>query len=263
MNRYLAVGGAGVHSLLSYRSAILLSAVTVGAAAALQVFLWLAVYSGAERPLPVPVDNLISYVVLAQLLGMLNANKVDEQISGDVYRGDIAVFLLRPLNYPLSTLAGNLPSVAATTTIVGVPLLAVFALTTSMAVPTTVGIVLFLVAVPLGAVIAFEVNLLVGLAAFVVTNTWGVRMVKNAVVGLLAGQVIPLPLLPEAAQRVIRLLPFQGMIDGPLRLLLLTEGVTGQALGIMALQAFWIVVLAGLSALAWRGAVRRIEVLGG
>ena len=92
MSRYMPFAGASVHALMAYRSTILLSAVTTGAATALQVFLWLAVYAGADQPL-LPVGSLISYVVMARLLGVLHNNKVDEHVSGEVYRGDIAVSL--------------------------------------------------------------------------------------------------------------------------------------------------------------------------
>lgn len=263
MRRYLPLAGAGVHALLTYRSMIVLSAITTGAATALQVVLWQAVYAGSDRPLPVPLDSLISYVVVAQMLAVLHANRVDEHVSGEVYRGDIAVSLLRPINYPLSILAANLPAAAITALAAGLPLLTMFALFTSMSWPSPTGLVLFAMALPLGALIAFEVNLLVGLTAFTITSTWGVRMMKNAVVGLLAGQVVPLPLLPENIQHLVRLLPFQGMIDGPLRLLLGTYGGATEAAGILAVQAFWALTLAGVAALAWRGAARRIEVLGG
>jgi ABC-2 type transport system permease protein len=263
MRRYLPVAGAGIHALLAYRSTIVLSAVTTGAATALQVFLWLAVYRAADGPLPMPRDSLITYVVLAQLLALLHNNRVDEQVSGEVYRGDIAVSLVRPVSYPLTCLAANLPAAAVSAAVAGVPLLIVFAITTPMAAPTLTGVLLFAVAVPLGVLIAFEVNLMVGLVAFVVTNTWGVRMVKSTVVGLLAGQVVPLSLLPDTARRIVRLLPFQGMIDGPLRLLLGNYDGAGEARGILAEQAIWVALLAGLAALVWRGAVRRIEVLGG
>ncbi|MBQ0977936.1 ABC-2 family transporter protein [Micromonospora sp. M61] len=263
LRRYAPIALAGVHAALQYRATIVLSAVTAATGTALQVFLWRAVYAHTSTPPGLALTSLTTYVVLAQVLALLHANKVDDVVAGEVYRGDIAVSLLRPANYVLTCLVTNLPAAVVTAALAGGPVLLAFALLTPLRTPTLANVLLFSVAAALSVLLAFEVNLLVGLAAFVSTNTWGIRMIKNAGVAFLAGQIVPLSLLPQDVARVIRLLPFQGLIDGPLRLLLGTYRSAAEAGGILAVQAVWVLVLLGVTALAWRGALRRIEVVGG
>ncbi|GAB3079015.1 ABC transporter permease [Micromonospora schwarzwaldensis] len=261
--KYLPLAQAGVHAVLQYRATLLLQAVTAATATALHVFLWRAVYAEASRPPDIPLNSLTTYLVLAQVLALLHANRVDEMVAGEVYRGTIAVALLRPANYALTCLVANLPAAIIAAALAGGPVLSLFAVLTPLDRPTVPNLLLFTVAATLSVLLAFEVNFLVGLATFVTTNSWGIRMIKNGVVAFLAGQVVPLGLLPAGIAQVVRLLPFQGLIDGPLRLLLGTYRDAAGAAAILGVQAIWVLVLLGLSVLAWRGARRRIEVIGG
>lgn len=265
LRRYTPFAASSLQSLLQYRSTFLINAVTATTAVGVQVFLWRAVYAGRAGGLPGGYDlpGLTTYVLLAQVLGLLQASRVDEEVAGEVQRGDIAVSLLRPVSYPLARFAAGLPVSLCNAGLVAVPVVLLYALLLPLTAPSWTGCVLFVLSAGLSLVIGFGVNLLVGLAGFVTTNIWGVRIVKDSVVAFFAGQVVPLALMPGPLAAVAHVLPFQGMVDGPLRLLLgRYDGAAGAA-GILAVQALWAAVLTGLAALAWRGAVRRVEVLGG
>lgn len=263
--RYTPFATASLQGLLQYRSMFLISALTAASLAGVQVFLWRAVYAGSAGGLLGGYDlpQLTTYVLLAQVLGLMQANRVDEEVSGEVQRGDIAVSLLRPVSYPLTRFAAGLPVSLTNATLVAVPVVLAYALLMPLAKPSWIGAVLFGCSAALSLVIGFAVNLVVGLAGFVTTNTWGVRIVKDSVVAFFAGQVVPLALLPGPLAALARLLPFQGMVDSPLRLLLGRYDGPLDAVGILAVQVLWAVVLSALSALAWNRAVRRVEVLGG
>lgn len=262
---YLPFAGASLQGLLRYRSTFLINALTAATAVGVQVFLWRAVYAARPGGLPGGYDlpRLTTYVLLAQMLGLLQTSRVDEEVSGEVQRGDIAVALLRPVSYPLARFAAGLPVSLANAGLVAVPVVLLYARLLPLTAPDATGVVLFAGSTALSLVIGFGVNLLVGLAGFVTTNIWGVRIVKDSVVAFFAGQVVPLALMPGPLAAVARVLPFQGMVDGPLRLLLgRYHGVPGAA-GILGTQLAWAAALSALVVVAWRAAVRRVEVLGG
>lgn len=265
LRRYAPFGVASLQGLLQYRSSFAVSALTAATAVGVQVFLWRAVYEGGDGgPLGGYTSaQLTTYVLLAQVLGLLHASRVDEEVAGEVQRGDIAVSLLRPVSYPLARFAAGLPVSLCNAVLVAVPLVVLYALLLPLTAPTWPRALLFAVSAALSLVIGFGINLLVGLAGFVTTNVWGVRIVKDSVVAFFAGQVVPLSLMPGPLAAVAHALPFQGMVDGPLRLLLgRYDGVSGAA-GILAVQLGWAALLTGACTLAWRRAVRRLEVLGG
>ncbi|MFI8081765.1 ABC transporter permease [Kitasatospora sp. NPDC086009] len=263
--RYTPFAAASLQGLLQYRSTFVINAVTATTAVGLQVFLWRAVYAGRTGGPPGGYDlpELTTYVLLAQMLALLQASRVDEEVAGEVQRGDIAVSLLRPVSYPLARFAAGLPVSLVNAGTVAVPVVLLYALLLPLSAPSWAGGLLFALSAGLSLVIGFGVNLLVGLAGFVTTNIWGVRIVKDSVVAFFAGQVVPLALMPGPLAAVAHLLPFQALVDGPLRLLLGHYRGPAEAAGILAGQAGWAVGLTALAALAWRGAVRRVEVLGG
>ncbi|MET9676195.1 ABC-2 family transporter protein [Streptomyces sp. NPDC006482] len=262
---YLPFATSGLQSLLQYRSTFLITGVTAAAGAAVTVFLWRAVYAGSPGPGPggFTPASITTYLVVAQVLGVVHANRVDDEVAAEVYRGDIAVMLVRPVSYPLVRFAASLPVIGANAVLVGVPLLVLFAAFVPLTAPTPVDAALFLGSTVLSAVIAFCVNLLTGMAGFLTTNTWGVRMVKQGVVAFFAGQMVPLALMPGALHTLAMVLPFRAMADGPLTLLLgRYEGVGGAA-AVLGHQLAWSVGLVLLCAALWRSAVSRLEVLGG
>lgn len=62
-------------------------------------------------------------------------------------------------------------------------------------------------------------------------------------VGLLAGELIPLPFMPDGLAKVLSWLPFASISNAPLRIY--SGDIAGaEAAGTMLLQAFWLVALA-------------------
>ena len=120
LRRYGPFATSSLQSLLQYRSTFVVSAVTATTAVGVQVFLWRAVYAGRTGAPPGGYDlaQLTTYVLLAQVMGLLQANRVDEAVSEEVRRGDIAVSLLRPVSYPLTRFAAALPVSATNTALV-------------------------------------------------------------------------------------------------------------------------------------------------
>ncbi len=265
LRRYTPFAVGSLQTMLRYRSTFVVNAVTATTAVSLQVFLWRAVYNGDSGSGPGGFDRagITTYVLLAQVLGLLHANRVDEEVSGEIQRGDIAVSLIRPVSYPLTRFCAGVPVSLVNVALVGGPVVLLYAGLLPLQRPGVGGVLLFTASSLLAMVIAFEVNLLVGLAGFATTNIWGIRIVKDCVVALLAGQVVPISLMPGPLAAAARLLPFAGLVDSPLRLLLGEYRGAGAAAGILAGQAAWTGAMTLLTALAWRRAVRRVEVLGG
>ncbi|MFE7275802.1 ABC transporter permease [Streptomyces sp. NPDC057623] len=263
--RYLPFTTSGLQSLLQYRSMFAMTAVTAAAGAAVTVFLWRAVYEGTpgRGPGGFTVGDITTYLLMAQILQVLHTNRVDDEVAAEVYRGDVAVMLVRPVSYPVMRFFACLPVVGANAVLVALPVLALFALLVPLTAPRPADLLLFAVSTALSVLLAFCVNLLTGMTGFLTTNTWGVRMVKQSVVAFFAGQLVPIALMPDALATIARVLPFRGMVDGPLTLLLGRYGGWADAMWLLARQVAWAAGLSLLCAALWRAALGRLEVLGG
>ncbi|MEU3957199.1 ABC-2 family transporter protein, partial [Streptomyces achromogenes] len=121
--RYLPFATGGLQSLLQYRSTFLTTGITAAAGAAITVFLWRAVYADAPPgggPGGFTSESITTYLLVAQVLQILHANRVDDEVAAEVYRGDVAVMLVRPVSYPVMRFFACLPVVAANAVLVGV-----------------------------------------------------------------------------------------------------------------------------------------------
>ncbi|MDT0611123.1 ABC transporter permease [Streptomyces lancefieldiae] len=265
LRRYTPFATSGLQSLLQYRSMFVMTAVTAAAGAAVTVFLWRAVYAGTpgRGPGGFTVEGITTYLLVAQILQVLHTNRVDDEVAAEVYRGDVAVMLVRPVSYPVMRFFACLPVVGANAVLVGLPVLGLFALLVPLSAPRPADLLLFAVSTALSVLLAFCVNLLTGMTGFLTTNTWGVRMVKQSVVAFFAGQLVPIALMPGPLAALAKALPFRGMVDGPLTLLLGRYDGWTDAAGLLAQQVAWAAGLSLLCAALWRAALSRLEVLGG
>jgi len=120
----------------------------------------------------------------------------------------------------------------------------------------------FVPALALAWALSFLWGYWIALLAFWMTRADALVTVEAAFKFLLAGQVAPVALLPDALRALATLLPYRYMISFPV------EVITGQLdrAGLLtgfALQLGWLAVALGLYAALWRRGVRRYSAIGG
>jgi ABC-2 type transport system permease protein len=137
-----------------------------------------------------------------------------------------------------------------------VPLAVLAGLLLDLTPPTALGLLLGLVSAALATAIAISANLIVGMAGFVTTNTWGVRYLYSTVQAALSGQLVALELMPAVLRSTVEALPFAAMVSTPTRLLLGRYDRASGAAVLLLGQAGWLIALTALAVAAWRGASR-------
>jgi ABC-2 type transport system permease protein len=90
----------------------------------------------------------------------------------------------------------------------------------------------------------------------------GITQLGTALVTLLSGMAVPIPLWPEAVRPLTMFLPFRGLVDTPFRFYVgsLPPSALPAALGH---QLGWTAALLALGALLVRRGLRRLEIQGG
>jgi len=104
---------------------------------------------------------------------------------------------------------------------------------------------------------------MVGLTAFYTESIWGISAAKDTIISALSGALIPLAFFPEAAQNVLKILPFQAIYNAPLQILTSSTLEPLGYLQLLAVQVFWVIVLYLLSRLYFRQAINKLVVNGG
>lgn len=202
----------------------------------------------------------LSYVAVVWLLRSLYTNNLDRELTEEVRQGDIALSLLRPVDYSTAKLAGAAGEVGFRALFFTLPAAFAILLVYPVLLPVSIGAGLgFLGSAALAFAVYAQLNLLVGLTAIFTEHTIGVQRAKNATVDLLGGVLLPLSFYPDWAQRVLAWLPFQAVAYSPASIYL----GKAEPLPVLAVQLLWVVLLYGLSRWVWRQAADRLTVQGG
>ena len=102
---------------------------------------------------------------------------------------------------------------------------------------------------------------MLGMITFWTTRVSAIFELAIALELLLSGRLVPLPLMPDWAERLAALLPFMWTFYFPIQALV-GDFSTGELLGGLAVQLFWIVLLTGATLVVWRYAVRQYSAVG-
>ncbi|MFE5286940.1 ABC transporter permease [Nocardia sp. NPDC056611] len=204
-----------------------------------------------------------AYIWLSQgLLGAI-AFWMLPDIVERIRTGDVAIDFLRPVDIQFAHLAEYLGRAGFSLLPRGLPSVLAGALTFGLAFPATPGpYALGAISLLLAMVLSFLSMFAVSLAGFWLIETRGLRSLHMICGTFLAGLFAPVHLFPGWLRTVAYSTPFPSMLQWPVDLL--SGRTTGwAAVEILAVQCFWLVVLAALGQLLLRAGRRKLEVQGG
>lgn len=267
---YRAVFRARFQLLLQYRAAALAGFGTQCWWGAVKVMVFAAFLSGSVAS-PMTMRQTIDYIWLGQALLMMLPWSADAELARMVRSGDIAYERLRPLDTYAYWYARAVARRTATPLLRALPMVVL----TGLLLPA-LGFAQWGLAPPAGwnAAVLFAVSMVFVLAlasAFstildlLVVATLSERGVNTFVAPLatvFSGSLIPLPLLPDWMQPLMRYQPFAGLLDFPLRIY---SGHLGgsAALAAIARQAIWVLVFIGIGRALTVSVMKRLQTQGG
>lgn len=271
MSGYVAVLSARYRTLLQYRAAAAAGAVTQLFFGFVMIMVLEAFYRSSDVAPPLSFPAAVTYIWLGQAFFALLPWNHDLEIEELVRRGHVVYELVRPLDLYTLWAVRTLATRTSRATLRALPI----ALGAGLVMPA-LGLEAWRFAPPVSAaaagawIVAAAVAVALGTALTMLVHVsllWtlsgeGLARVMPALVTLLSGMVIPLPLFPTWSQPLLRALPFRGLVDVPNRIWTGHLPV-GDAWSEIALAALWTLalVLVGRALLA-RG-LRRLVVQGG
>lgn len=228
--------------------------------AAMQLFVWYSIFKvgGASQIAGQTHGDLIAYTLTSVLFTQVRGGDHDFALAEMIRTGQLSQSLLRPASVvEFVYLQGLAPRLIAAGLCLGIGILI------SPWTPVSVGNVLIgMVLAIIGNIIHFQIGAVLATLAFAWEEAYVFLMVKNMVVSLLSGEMIPLTLVPEKWAWVWKSLPFHLYVFGP------TEIALGKWSGVQILEAFtmagaWFLICALLVRFSWRYGIRRYSSIGG
>jgi ABC-2 type transport system permease protein len=267
---YAAVVRTRFQLLLQYRAAALAGFATQCWWGTIKVMVLTAFFAGASTT-PMSLRQTITYVWLAQAFLMLLPWTTDSENARMIRTGDIAYERLRPIDSYWFWFSRAVARRTATPLLRAVPmvvavgvLLPLLGLSEwGMSPPAGVEAALFFtLSMALVVALSSAISTLMDSIAMAMLDERGVNMVAGPLVTALSGALVPLALLPEWLQPVLRLQPFSGLVDTPFRIY--GGNLTGftAAAGLVH-QAVWTVAFIGLGRFIMSRVMARVQVQGG
>ena len=231
-------------------------------------YLWRAIYhsSSSEALNGFTQNDMIVYIFMSFITSNLVRVSVTRDIGNDVVEGTIAMNLVKPINYQVRLFFSSLGNVLFRFLMPGLPIWLVMSIVRYVNLgelpPSPVVIVSYLMSVCFSFGIMFLFDFCFGLLSFYTTYVWGLNLAKQAILGFLTGQLIPLSFFPEAIQRIFDFLPFASMNYIPV-MIYLNKMPLERVIISMGIQVIWIIILYLLANYFWKRVTKRITVLGG
>lgn len=276
LRKYKPFLRAGAIDTMAYRFNVLVWALVTVCQAACLVFLWLAVYRSSEGGMDAEIHGftyreMISYVVLTTVFGFVTFNNDTLwNINTDVRKGTVGNYLIKPISYRGKLAAASLGSLGVMTLLFGLPFYTAALLTLrglgflpDLHFPAFFAHVgLFLLAGLCASLLNDAIAYIFGVLCFYTSSGWGLDSLKTTLISFLSGTLLPLAFLPAGLREVLRWLPFAGMSQDPVLILMMKYDLA-QSLRSLALSAVWIVALELFAKLLFSRAVRKVTVQGG
>jgi ABC-2 type transport system permease protein len=226
----------------------------------------LALWSTVAREAPIGrygQAQFTAYFLATFIVRQLTGSWVFYEMNFAVRNGTLAMRLLRPV-HPLWAYAAEALAAMPLRLAVSLPV-AVVALIAAGSRGMTHDPILWAtwVAAVIGSwLITLLVNLTIGCASFYIESSLKLMDAWLVFFFVLSGYIIPIDLFPPALRALVEWLPFRFQIGFPVEVM---TGAHDRATALALLAGQWLWVIAGLvvTALMWRGGLRRFAAYGG
>jgi ABC-2 type transport system permease protein len=250
----------------TYRAATLAGIFTNSVFGIIYSYAYLALWKEAPGAGGYSADDAVTYVWLGQALLMTVAlwgGGTTDDLAQRIRSGDVVIDLYRPVGLIGWYLAGDLGRAA-------------YHFLTRGLAPTVVGLVLFGIARPSGAlaalgflvslvlavVVSFAMRFLFASTAFWMLDSTGPQLLSGVLAIFLSGMAVPLVIFPDGLRQVALALPWASYLQTPADIWL-GHRSGWSLLGGLGAQAGWAVALILLCSVVLRRATRKVVVQGG
>ena len=266
MSTFGSIFKMNVKQQFQYRVSAISGSITQFFFGFMQIALYSAFLHAGNSEFTVP--QMASYIWLQQCFFSLFKywDTCKAEISEKIMNGDMAYQLIRPMNLYDYWYQTVITKSFGSFVMRAVPLaLVVFWLPAGVGLMLPVSFtnfLLFLVSAVIGALLVTAITMIGYIVSLYTLSTNGVFSFMVAIAGLLAGQIVPLPMLPESVQTVFSFFPFRYVADLPYRIYIGNINGTDAIIQI-GIQLAWLVGIVLVSKLVMNRKIKKLVVQGG
>lgn len=229
-----------------------------------QVFIWQAVFAGRDTINGQTLAQILTYYGVAAVINYLIFDSADWNLQMLVHTGRFLTFMLRPFSHRFFALSQKVGHRLLGLWVEFIPVYLVFLLV--FKIPLFPAYPFWaVVSIGLSFWMMFLINYSIGIAAFWLTKTEGMRRMFQIFRDILAGVFIPLTFFPEFLQKTLFYLPFQYVTYVPVQVFMGSYRLGGIELpipAIVGIQAVAVLLMWLISEILLRLGIRRFTGVG-
>lgn len=264
---YLKYFKTEIISGLQYKVAALAGIATQIFWGFLNIMLYSVLYSKSDASVLINLPQLITYIWLNQaFLALVYVSYKDSEIIDNIKKGTVAYELCRPYNlynwWYIKMFSKRLSQVMLRSLPI-IVLGLILPRPYNLQIPfSAVSFILFIFSLILGGFIIVSIQMIIHSISFFTYQDKGISDIVFLIVGVLAGSVVPVPLLPNVLRIITQYLPFRLIGDLPFRIYSGNINYIG-AIKDIFLQIIWLTILILIGQLIMRKALKKVSIQGG
>ncbi len=265
LRAYMVLTKAGIMEVFMFRTSLFLNIIGNLAYMVVMYFLWKAIFAsrGNEAVNGMTFEDTLVYLSMAGAIFSSLEVFLVWKMGREIQSGEFALHFTKPLDYffrEFFYIAGNVILQTVTTMI---PTFIIVGFLTGWQMPIGINLLLFPVSFVFALLLNFSIDFIVGTMCLYTQSFWGINIVKEVIIMLMSGALVPLAFFPEAFRQVAMFLPFQAIYNLPLQILISRDMTGMDYLRSIAIQAGWFLVLMLIGRLFFRRSSKIITVNGG
>jgi len=259
-----SVGFATYKEWVVYRSHMAVSLFVGPVFFMVQYFIWSAVYSAKSSINGLTLEQMLAYYGVAAIIGYITYDSADWNLQMLISTGKFLTFMLRPVSHLYFAFSQKVGHRILGFWVEFLPITLLFYFIFKINLMPIYPI-WAIISVMLSFIMIFLVSYSLGISAFWLTRTGGIRRMFRLVADICAGAFIPLTFFPEAAQKVLFFLPFQYMTYVPIQVFIGSYKLGGIAMSIpqiVGLQSIAVLCMYLLTKLLWHLGFKKFTGVG-
>lgn len=229
---------------------------------AVTTLIFKAVFSQVQNLAGYTFSTMFSYLVMTKILHFSTRGNTSRYIGDEIKEGKLSMYLVKPISYLRYWLASFLADRLFEIVIRFSFLILFFIFFQTFFKFPSVGImVCFGLSLIVALMLNYLINVIIASFAFWIIDLRLVSSVLGLATGFLAGELIPLDVLPQALKTLSSFLPFQYSLFFPIKIfqgsLSLIEIIKGFLMAIV-----WVVILTILTKHLWQKGLKNYESIG-
>lgn len=252
----------GIKEYLQYKSVTFLFTFNRIIEVVVYICVWYAIYNQTGQIDGFSINEIATYYILVVSLTPISLWGINEDIADSIRKGYITRELLNPISYFKYYFGIELGEMGFGF-LISILTFIVCNIFWTVLMPANIwAFIGFVCIILLNIPISYFLQMIIGTCGFYTNATWGMQILRKAIISIFSGLIAPLTMFPIWFQNIANILPFKEFFYTPINIYLgKIQGI--EILWVILKQAIWVLIMYLIAKMFFDKAVKKVTINGG